>query len=132
MQRNLQEIIKKIILGTSDDWSFVPVTQWPSILYWRLSDFYISNSSQNDLLNYLPYSCNCQPMDYQVNVKVRCLIYLYSKFLNAQPEVQIFELAVGCRNVSFFKTGWLWLILFFVHVQENGTLDELSTPLITK
>ena len=66
-------------------------------------------------------SCNCQPMDYQVNVKVRCLIYLYSKFLNAQPEVQIFELAVGCRNVSFFP-NWLCLILFFVHIQENGTL----------
>ena len=39
-QRILQEITKKkIILGTSDAWSMSRSSQWPSVLYWRLSDF---------------------------------------------------------------------------------------------
>ena len=31
---------KKIMLGTSDAWSMSRLSQRPSVLYWRLSDFY--------------------------------------------------------------------------------------------
>ena len=34
----LQEIMKKIILGTSDAWSMRQSSHRPSVLYWRLSD----------------------------------------------------------------------------------------------
>ena len=34
------EIAVKNMLGTSDDWSMSRLSQWPSILYWRLSDFW--------------------------------------------------------------------------------------------
>ena len=40
LQRILQEIMKKIILGTSDAWLMRRSSQRPSILYWRLSDFW--------------------------------------------------------------------------------------------
>ena len=38
MQRILQEIMKKKILGTSDTWSTNHLSQWTSVLYCRLSD----------------------------------------------------------------------------------------------
>ena len=31
--------MKKIVLGKSDAWSFIPVNQQTSVLYCRLSDF---------------------------------------------------------------------------------------------
>ena len=39
LHRILQEIMKKIILETSDAWSMRRSSHQPSVLYWRLSDF---------------------------------------------------------------------------------------------
>ena len=40
MQRILQDIMKKKILGRLDAWLMSHSSQLPSILYWRLSDFH--------------------------------------------------------------------------------------------
>jgi hypothetical protein len=46
LQRILQEIVKKIILGTSDAWSTIRLSKskQPSVLYCKLTDFYYLNS----------------------------------------------------------------------------------------
>ena len=43
----------KIILGPSDAWSMRQSTQQPCVLYWRLSDFWTSSSSENHSLSCL-------------------------------------------------------------------------------
>ena len=40
----------KIILGQSDAWLMRWLTQWPSILYWRLSDFYYYSGWSGSIL----------------------------------------------------------------------------------
>ena len=43
--KNLQEIMKKIILGTSDTWSMRQSSHRPSVLYCKLTDLKKKNSS---------------------------------------------------------------------------------------
>ena len=66
--------MKKIMLGTLDTWSMSPLSQQPSILYCRLSDFYLNRLSfQYCCLkkNYAPSKRISPHFDYHHDVRPR-------------------------------------------------------------
>ena len=78
LQRILQEIMKKIILGTSDAWSMRRLSQRPSVLYWRLSNLKLTKSN---------------PFEFQIGARI--LVWQIQSewlFLNFCDLLSIYEL----------------------------------------
>ena len=126
LQNILQEITKKIIIGTSDAWSMRWSFYRPNILYWRLSDFKI-----DFIANLLP-CCSLRRYhkspDMLVGLSIVLLVYL-SKVLTIVEYRDYFNTEFALLWVPWLKTFYDFLCKFSMK-PINPILKIRKIPLI--